>query len=137
MSRLRDYLLQGTLLQLATCDDNQPWVCTVYYVADDQQNLYWLSFPSRRHSKELALNNKAAIAIVIKADLPVIGIQAEGTVEIVKDAKVVKKIMEIYVAKYKEGTKFYDNFVAGKNQHEMYKLSPSHFVLFDETNDKS
>ena len=137
MNKLNKYLSEGYLLHIATCSNDQAWLCTVYYVADKQQNLYWLSFPSRRHSKELAQNNKAAIAIAIKQDLPVIGVQAEGVVEIVKDPQVVENVMKSYVKKYGEGQKFYDNFVAGKNQHEMYKFSPNRYVLFDETNVKS
>ncbi len=123
-------------MQLATLSDDQPWVSTVYFVADDELNLYWLSWPSRRHSKEIAAHDKVAAAIVIKFDQPIIGLQIEGKAEKVNNAATVAEVMELYVAKYGAGEKFYDNFVSGKNQHHMYRLRPSLFVLMDEVNFK-
>ncbi len=54
------------LMQLATVQDGQPWIANVFFVVDAQLNFYWLSYPNRRHSRELAINPKAAIAIAIK-----------------------------------------------------------------------
>lgn len=130
--RLAQYLEQGRLMQLATAAGAQPWVCTVYYVVDSNRRLYWLSYPSRRHSQELAENTHAAIAIVIKPDLPVIGVQAEGVVSVVQNAETVKLMMQRYVAKYGEGNKFYDNFLRGVHQHYMYCFAPTKYVVFDE-----
>lgn len=130
--RLHRYLQQGRLLQLATARGVQPWVCTVYYVADAENNLYWLSYPTRRHSQELAQNPKAAVTVVVKPDLPVIGVQAEGGVSIVKDQTTVKQVMGLYIVKYNEGQKFYDNFLKGINKHQMYCFTPQRFVIFDE-----
>lgn len=132
---IKDYLPGGKTMQVATLRGDQPWVCTVYYVADELQRLYWLSFPSRRHSQQLSLNDKAAIAIAIKTDKPVVGIQAEGCAEPVVDLGEVKHVMQLYANKYDgAGKDFYDNFVEGTNQHVMYRFTPSCFVLFDEVN---
>lgn len=131
---IKNYMVQGKVMQIATVSGGQPWVCTVYYVEDDQLNLYWLSFPSRRHSQEIAAHNKIAITVPIKLDLPVIGIQAEGTAAVVNDRKTVAEVMKRYVERHHEGHRFYDNFVVGKNLHALYKFSPSRFVLFDEVN---
>lgn len=122
-------------MQLATSVNTQPWVCTVYFVEDEKLNLYWLSLPGRRHSKELEKNPKAAVAIQIKTGQPVIGIQAEGEVEIVRDVKLVEDIMTRYVQKYGSGKDFISNFARGKNQHVMYKFKPTCYVIFDEMND--
>jgi uncharacterized protein YhbP (UPF0306 family) len=124
------------LMQIATESDGKPWICTVHFVQDDNQNLYWLSLPSRRHSQDLDKNNRAAVAIVVKDDKPVIGIQAEGSTIVIKDAYTIKDIMKKYVEKYEIGEQFYDNFVAGKNQHWLYKFTPERFSLFDEVNFK-
>lgn len=129
---IKKYLQKKMTMQTATANGNQPWVCSVFYVADDNQNLYWLSFPSRRHSQEITKNKKAAIAIVVRADWPVIGIQSEGIISVVQEEKVVKKIMQSYVDKYGKGSDFYDNFVAGTNEHWLYRFTPKQFVLFDE-----
>jgi uncharacterized protein YhbP (UPF0306 family) len=128
------YLEQGTVMQLATAKDNQPWVCTVYFVADKDMNLYWLSTPSRRHSSEIAENNKIAVTVPIKLDRPVAGVQAEGEATRVTGHAEIESLMKKYVEKYQAGTKFYDNFVNGKNEHVMYRFTPRQFVLFDELN---
>lgn len=121
-------------MQVADIGQKGPWIATVYFVEDDHQNLYWLSLPTRRHSQELAVNNRAAIAITVQGEQPVIGIQAEGVVSVVENGPVIQTIMEKYVAKYSAGHDFYNNFIAGKNQHRLYKFTPENFVLFDELN---
>ena len=129
---VKEYLAEKRMMQIASVNGDQPWICTVYFVADEHQNLYWLSLPKRRHSQEIKKNNKVAIAIPVKFDKPVIGIQTEGVAEVVADSEVVKVVMEKYVEKYGQGKDFYDNFVAGKMEHSLYKFTPKRFALFDE-----
>jgi uncharacterized protein YhbP (UPF0306 family) len=132
---IKKYLVETRMMQIATVSGEQPWICTVYFVADKDQNLYWLSLPARRHSQEIAKNSKVAVAIAVKFDKnPIVGIQAEGAAEIIKNAEVVKEVLPSYVEKYGSGKDFYDNFVAGKNEHALYKFTPAKYALFDETN---
>lgn len=121
-------------MQLATISGNQPWICSVYFVVDKNLNIYWLSFPNRRHSQDIERNPVVAATIVVKATQPVIGLQLKGVVHKVADPTVVQAVMERYVAKYDIGRKFYDHFMAGSNQHVMYRLQPELFVLRDEVN---
>lgn len=132
-----EFLTLGQVMQLATSKENKPWISTVYYVADAERNIYWLSLPERRHSQEIMQNTHVAVAIAIKQDIPVIGIQAEGSVEIIKDAAIVKSILASYVKKYDgAGKEFHQRFLDGKNKHELYKLTPELLVLFDEVHFK-
>lgn len=134
---LRQYLSgDARLMQLATVDDDQPWICTVYFVADEELNLYWLSLPTRRHSQELSKHNKVAVAIAIKVDQPIIGVQAEGRAHEVADQATVDAVMRKYMEKYKMGRDFAASFAAGTNQHRLFCLKPSLFVLMDEVNFK-
>lgn len=133
-SLIKNYILNSKIMQVATVDDNQPWICSVYYVIDDELNLYWLSLPSRRHSKEIDKNSKVAIAIAVKTEQPVIGIQAEGFAEKVSNPASIAEVMKKYTDKYSAGKDFYTNFIAGKNKHVLYKFKPTLFVLFDELN---
>ena len=130
----RRYFGQTKVLQVATVKNRKPWIATVYFVADKSLNLYWLSLPTRRHSMEIMDDRHVAIAIAVKTDQPVIGIQGEGTVEVVTNAGTVQGIMEKYVAKYDSGHDFYDNFVQGTNKHRMYRFTPERYALFDEVN---
>lgn len=130
---IKKHLAESRMMQIATSDNRQPWICTVYYVEDDKQNLYWLSLPTRRHSQEIASSSKIAVAIPVKFDKnPIIGIQAEGLAEVINVPAIVAEIMQKYTEKYESGKDFYDNFLAGKNQHLLYKFTPSKYVLFDE-----
>ncbi len=129
---LSEFLVRKKAMQIASVSANQPWICTVFFVADEAKNLYWLSLPSRRHSLEIAANNKVAVAIAVKTDWPIIGIQSGGKASVVTERAEVKRIMKLYVAKYNQGKDFYDNFVKGTNQHLLYKFQTDQFVLFDE-----
>lgn len=132
-----EFLTLGSVMQLATSNENNPWISTVYYVADTQRNIYWLSLPERRHSQEIANNPHVAVAVAIKQDLPVIGIQAAGSVEIVNDSAVIEIILASYIKKYDgAGKEFHQRFVEGKNKHQLYKLTPDLLVLFDEAHFK-
>ncbi|MDB5168083.1 MAG: rnhA [Candidatus Saccharibacteria bacterium] len=132
-----EYLALGTIMQLATSSGNKPWISTVYYVADSERNIYWLSLPERRHSKEVQVNPEVAVAIAIKQDIPVIGIQASGQVAVVDDPVRVEKMLALYVTKYKgAGKDFHQRFIDGKNKHQLYCLTPSLLVLFDEAHFK-
>ena len=122
---------QAKTMQLATSRDGQPWVCTVYFVLH-QGNFYWLSFPERRHSQELASNANAAIAIALKTDVPVVGMQAEGTVEAVTNLDEVTTVLGLYVKKYNQGMKFTERFEKGENRHVLYRFSPGAAMTFDE-----
>ena len=128
------YLRDAKIMQLATVKDNKPWICTVHYVADEMANIYWLSLPSRRHSQEIAQNSYTAAAIAVKVDMPVIGIQAEGTTEIVTDIDEITAVMDIYIQRHGTGKSFVDRVVQGIDNHKLYKLTPKHFQLFDEQN---
>lgn len=127
------YLANAEVMQLATVHNGQPWICSVYFVAHEN-NLYWLSLPSRRHSQELMNHDRAAVAIAVKTDMPVIGIQMEGTVSEVIDTETVGAVMAGYTKKYDTGYDFYDNYLTGTNQHHMYRFAPVGIMLFDEVN---
>lgn len=131
---IQQKLSQSSLLQLATSLEGQPWICTVYFVTDENLNLYWLSWPERRHSQEIAKNNKAAVAVAVKKDIPVIGIQGEGRAEMVTDEQTVTEVLEKYIKKYGAGKDFIKNYKTGTNHHQLYKFIPTKYVLFDEQN---
>jgi len=129
----RSVIHEQKVMQLATVCDGQPWICTVYFVLH-KGNFYWLSFPERRHSRELADNTNAAIAIAIKRDAPVIGIQAEGAVSVVQERGEVETVTTMYATKYGKGGQFFERFLKGENHHALYRFVPRRIVRFDEMN---
>jgi uncharacterized protein YhbP (UPF0306 family) len=118
-------------MQLATSRDGQPWSCTVYFVIY-AGNFYWLSFPERRHSQELALNPQAAITVVLQSVQPVVGVQTEGDVAIVRDVTEAERVLDIYITKYNQGSQFITHFKVGSNKHLLYRFTPRRISLFDE-----
>lgn len=121
-------------MQVATSTDSQPWIANVFFVVDKKLNFYWLSLPNRRHSRELTHNNNAAIAIAIKHDKPVIGVQAEGVVREVKSVALMSRIMPRYIKKYGAGQQFVSLVRKGASQHRLYMFEPTSLQLFDELN---
>lgn len=119
-------------MQLATTSNDKPWVCSVYYVADKQHNIYWLSWPSRRHSQNILAQPNVAATIAVKYDKPVIGVHVEGEAEKVVYVDKVQEVMNSYTERHNAGHNFYENFKNGSNKHVMYRIKPSKFVLFDE-----
>lgn len=129
-----EFLQAAHVMQLATVSESgAPWVASVYFTAGDEKSIYWLSEPQRRHSRQLATNARVAIAVVIKTDLPVIGLQGAGVAETVSDADEVAAVMQKYSEKYNgSGSEFHARFLAGTNRHLLYKLTLDELVLFDE-----
>lgn len=124
------------MMQLATMRDGQPWCCTVYFVFDEAPNLYWASLPSRRHSQELEAHPQVAAAIAVKHvnGEPVVGIQVEGTAAELAPSPDNRQVAEAYAARFGRDAQWTEDFVAGKTEHRLYKLTPAHIYLFDEVN---
>lgn len=128
------HLKNARLMQLATVSSGKPWVCTLYFICDDQLNFYWLSLPTRRHSKEIEKDPNCAIAVAVNDRQPVIGVQAQGKGEQIADMSTITKILPKYVAKYGNGKDFVKAVRAGTSQHRFYRFVPDELVLFDEVN---
>ena len=132
---IQKYINKGKMLQIATVSGDQPWSCTVYYASDENLNLYWISKPSTRHSQEIHKHSKVAASIPIKFDdLIVVGVQLEGIAELIEDQNEIKEKVKLYSDKFNRGDKWYQEFVAGKNPHKLYRIRPKLFVLFDRVN---
>jgi len=131
---IEKYLSEARIMQLATVRDDQPWICSLHFAADDESNIYWITKPTARHSQEIADNPNVAIAIAFKTDRPLIGVQTEGTAEIVEDPDLLKSAMERYIERQGTDRAFADQIIAGTNEHKLYKFTPKLFSLFDQVN---
>lgn len=123
------------MMMVATVSGDQPWNATLYYVSDENLNLYWISKADTRHSQEIHEHKKVAAAIPIKfSDLVVVGLQLEGDANLVEDQDEIKKASRLYTDKFQRGEDWYKDFLAGKNEHKLYKIKPRVVVLFDREN---
>lgn len=131
---IRKYLAQSYMMSLATVNGDKPWVVTVYYVMDDNLNLYWASPEDTNHSQHIGENQNVAIAIPVvhKKSQPVVGIQIEGVANQVKGSEDIKPIAEKYAASYGFSEKWVEKFSNNLTKHKLYKFCPNKFVLFDD-----
>ena len=128
---MNERIAEVKTMQLATTSAGNPWVCSVYFVLHDGC-LYWLSEPNRRHSQELAVNPRVAVAIVIKQNVPVTGVQIEGLAEEVENVAEAETVLPLYVSKYGQGGRFVERLKLGQNKHTLYRLTPEKAMAFDE-----
>lgn len=137
---IEDYLNEAKLMQVATVKDNKPWVCSVWYVADSDLNLFFISRRSRRHSLELTKNPFVAGTIVkphvIGSGEKVRGLQFEGKAhDLADEPDELKKVKKLYLKKYSKAEDISlenltdPNFIA-----TFYVIHPKTIVLFDSVN---
>lgn len=136
-SLIKKYLSEAKMMELATSADNQPWVCNVWFVADDQLNIYWFSSTTRRHSQEISKNSNVAAAIVTQhnpAGETGVGVQIQGTAEQLSSEGDIAKARLVYEGRIFDA-KTIDDLIDNKEKpHKFYKLKPTLFVLFDPIN---
>lgn len=87
-------------MSIATFDEN-PWVATVYYVFDDDLNLYFLSDKETEHVQALMNNPRVACAIFdssTKLSEVKKGLQVHGTAKQVTGLKTIKIALKMWNA---------------------------------------
>lgn len=131
------YLSKHNVMQLATCSDDKPYAVNLHYYSDEAGNLYWISTRERRHSRELAANPNACVAIKVHENTLtepwVIGLTIEGTVECLGE-NPGQNIAVAYQDKLGHPQKLMDDIRSGRNPHKFYKLTPTDYTLFDTKN---
>lgn len=128
------------LMQLATSMDNYPWLCHVWYVRDDENNIYWISRKTRRHSLEIDKNPNVACTFHKYFDGGLMEDKGQalilsGTAEcLVGDS--CKPAYALYAKRYPKILDFQseDEFVLGSGHHYFYKLTPKSAIWWDEVN---
>ena len=133
---IKDYLAEAKMMQLATSIDDQPWICNVWFAADDDMNIYWFSSTTRRHSKEVLKNNKVAAAMVMAqtpADTPR-GLQLQGLAEELSDKEDIEKAISVYKDRIFDMETINELMEDDARPHKFYKIKPTQFVLFDMVN---
>ena len=134
-----DYLEEVRLMSLATCNENKPWVCSVWFVFDDKLNLYFISKNFRRHIREIGKNPNIAGAIVKPhktLGVKVRGIQFEGKASEVSVLEL-PKAFSLFIKRFpkaKAHIKSIKDIIGNITKVRFYKVRPSKIVLFDEVN---
>lgn len=131
-----EYVSGTNIMQLATSKDGQPWICTVH-IYNDGLDIYWISTESRRHSADIADNNKVAAYVLVHENTPdepyVVGLSMEGTAKLVGQ-EIDGIIDKAYAKKHGKKPEFMSDIKNGKNPHRFYKFVPRKVALFDTKN---
>ena len=133
---IKEYLEEAKMMQLATCSNDQPWVCNIWFAADEDLNIYWFSAETWRHSKEVLQNPKVAAAIVLPQtpkDKPR-GIQLQGMAEVLVKQEGIDKAISVYQDRIFPKKLIDELMEDEETPHKFYKIKPSQIVLFDAVN---
>lgn len=124
----QDILDKGYFLSLATRDGGGLWVSDVFYVADENWNIYWMSARETRHSKAIEQNQGVAgtITITTTPEEPSESLQISGYAEKVGE-ELNEDIEKIFLFKRgKEKKAEAEKYYGGQS---WYKLVPTKIRL--------
>ena len=96
-------------LTLATCGaDGAPHAASLFYLADDDQRLFWFSSARSRHSRNLKRDPRASVTVyAATADWRKIrGVQMRGAARVVTDRDLRRTITAAYVERFHLGKIF-------------------------------
>jgi uncharacterized protein YhbP (UPF0306 family) len=105
LERIAHLLQEQTTLSLATTgEDGLPSVAPLFYIADEELSLYWLSSPTSLHSRNLLRTPRAAGTVYCAAQSwrEIRGVQMLGTVSVVDEPNRAV-IVERYCERFKLG----------------------------------
>jgi uncharacterized protein YhbP (UPF0306 family) len=130
---IQEYFTSCKAMQLATVSEGQPWLCTVYFVTDEDFNVYWTSAKMRRHSKEL-LNHPAVAVAIVKDSERKQALQITGQAAMV-DLADAERVNQLYGAKYGNKPERLEEVMANTpNGRAYWVLKPTSISLWDEVN---
>jgi len=125
-------LAQNRYLVLGTADaEGRPWVTPVFYAADGEHRVFWVSSPDSRHSRNISARPAVAITI-FDSHAPVGGAEAiylEATAEPVSDHEVaaaVERLNARVPADHRIGP---DNIAPAGPMRAYQATISQHFVL--------
>ncbi len=123
-------LREETTLSLATTAENgEPTVAPLFYIADEELILYWLSSEGSRHSLNLRRTPRASAAVYHCAWSwrQIRGVQMSGRVSLVADPKRRGVLLEVYSKRFKLGRAFRP--LLGRSA--LYAFEPEFFRFID------
>jgi uncharacterized protein YhbP (UPF0306 family) len=128
---LKEFLTVNKVMQLATVGKNGPWICTLYFVIDDQNNIYWTSARNRQHSREILDNSKVA-ATVVHDPVHKRAVQITGEAHEVPLSDV-ERINKLYADKFGDKPSRLQEVIANRPDGRAYwVLKPQTISLWDE-----
>ena len=127
---IREYIDKTVHMSLATVSGDAPWVCEVHFAYDENLSLYFVSLPTTRHCRELAVNPRVAGNIIKQHSLEEApnGIYFEGSAEVITEPS--DKEIEIYCSRLNRDQNELRGRLQADNGHRVYKIRVSNWAAF-------
>ena len=140
--RLQLFLNGHNTLTIATRNTQSIWAATVFYIADAEMNLYFLSSDKTRHVQDIESHNEVAITIYqdVSDWQSIQGVQATGHVSHVgEDDK--PSILNQYISKYTFLKELLNNPKSEQEERiaqqfktiSLFKLKPFYYRIIDNS----
>ncbi|MGB6337130.1 MAG: pyridoxamine 5'-phosphate oxidase family protein [Thermoanaerobaculia bacterium] len=102
-SHLLAFLHHHDTMTLATIGPaGEPQAAAVFYAADEELNLYFLSDPGSRHGRNLA--REPRVAATIQADgqdwQEITGLQIEGTAAVIEGPDEIARVAQLFAGRF-------------------------------------
>ena len=119
---------ENTLVLATAADDGTPIATPLFYYSDGEGNLYWLSSPDSRHSRNLSARPRVAVAVFAQVTdwKEIRGVQMEGAAEAV-DSATRAAILDPYRRRFALGPELDE--VIGRSA--MYVFRPAWWRYID------
>jgi uncharacterized protein YhbP (UPF0306 family) len=125
-------LREESTLALATTDEQgQPCVAPLYYIADEELTLFWLSSRTSLHGRNLKRAPMAAATIYRHTEnwKEIRGVQLRGPVIVVADKERRRALIAAYCERFQLGVLF----KTAIGQCTLYALRPVYFRYIDNS----
>ncbi len=132
MERVHELLNSVSTLTLATTNpEGTPHAAPVYFVPDEELNLYFFSEAQSQHSQEILQNPIVAAAIYPECDgwQAIRGLQLRGRVDLVESGDLWDQTWQLYKTKFP----FVKALKAIVAKNQMYVFVPSWIRLVDNS----
>jgi uncharacterized protein YhbP (UPF0306 family) len=125
-------LREENTLALATVDEHgQASVAPLFYLVDEDLNLFWLSSPASMHSQNLKTAPQAAATVYRHTESwkDIRGVQMRGLVTVITDRKRRRLLIKSYSERFKLGTLF----LPAISRCSLYAFRPGFFRFIDNS----
>jgi uncharacterized protein YhbP (UPF0306 family) len=125
-------LREQSTIALATVDEHgAPCLAPLFYIADDELTLYWLSASDSLHSRNLARTPRASASVCRPTEnwRDICGVQMHGSATAVMEQSRRKALVDRYCERFKLGSLFRLPI----SQCVLYAFQPDSFRMIDNS----
>jgi hypothetical protein len=135
-SSISRYLVRHTTLSLATCHDGLPWSTDLFYVSDDNCQLYFVSSVTTWHCQHIAADPRVSVSISGECSdwKEIKGLQLVGVASVVSGADR-DGVIETYLTKFPALKKLHQasEILSLFWESSFYRISPEWIRLIDNS----